>query len=729
MEAVLERILQISFSGSVIVLTVLVLRLVLRNAPRRMVCLLWMLAVLRLLVPFEIESRWSLQPEPVTILPPAQEETYFDSGTAPAPVTPEFLEDAVEYPLQRPVPEPGTEPIAVLPWVWLVGTTVLAAHGILSFRRLRCRVREAVILEEGVWICPGLDTAFVLGFFRPRVYLPVLPEAERALVLLHERQHIRRGDHWWKLAAYAAVSLHWFNPLAWVTYILMCRDMELACDQETVRGMDNTMRKAYSAALLNCAAKRSGIAACPVAFGEISVKERIKMVLNYKKPGFWVTVIALLAALAVGIFLLTSPKELTDLERCEQALKQWQGMENIQLHISTVNEGDYALNSWSEVDYWASGANAMKREILDTEGDQTIWDILWDGIQYRKFTWEENGEAAEIPWEENTDDVPWHLPWILTLDWDVWEITHLGTEETEKGRDVFLEAYRPGDDAYSMVFSFEGQALKQIRRTFSEVLVEEREKDGILASSSTQTFTLEETDRDDIEKQIQVVGGFVPELVWLYRELEALQASGSVHLVIDMEIDSNYDGWDTCRQEFLKSDRIWFRNFDYQSSAGPFTTSYLWYGAKLYATEHSDAGAVPNRPWEQIEDRGFGEINLLTRNWREFEVLDIQRKENGSAVITLQGDLTPTGDTTYHSKTYEFHLDPKGKLTTHICNYHASKYIREQGTQGTFEFRGKDTVHILNTPFQEIRARILEAVVEVKEAQSAAAKSGDSGNW
>ena len=295
MDSLFSHILKISLSGSVIVLAVLALRLILRRAPKRAVCLLWMLAVLRLLVPFEIQSDWSLQPEipAVTFTPPAQAE-YFDSGPVLGePVPPEYLEDAVEYPLQQdPVPEKSTEPVEILPWLWLAGVGVLAVHGLVSFRKLKRRVRDSVILEEGVWTCPGLDSAFVLGFFRPRVYLPVLPEEERELVLLHERCHIRRLDHWWKLAAYAAVSLHWVNPLAWVTYILMCRDMELACDQETVKTMDNAKRKAYSAALLRCAVKRSGIAACPVAFGEISVKERIKMVLNYKKPGFWVTVVA-----------------------------------------------------------------------------------------------------------------------------------------------------------------------------------------------------------------------------------------------------------------------------------------------------------------------------------------------------------------------------------------------------------------------------------------------------
>jgi len=932
MAAAFERILQISHSGSIIVLAVLALRLILRNAPKRAVCLLWMLAVLRLLVPFEIESDWSLQPEPMEFAPLAQVE-YFDSGTAPATVPPEFQKDAVEYPLQQPpVPEQKAEPIDLLPWVWLVGVAVLAAHGIVSFWRLKRRVRDSIILDEGVWVCPGLDTAFVLGFFRPRGYLPVLEAGERELVLLHERQHIRRGDHWWKLAGYAAVSIHWFNPLAWVTYVLMCRDMELACDQETVKGMDNARRKAYSAALLRCAARRSGIAACPVAFGEISVKERIKMVLNYKKPGFWVTVIALIAAVAVGVCLLTTPR--TDLERCERALKQWQEKECIHLHISTVNDGDYALNAWSEADYWASGANAMVREMIDSDGNQAHWKILWDGIPYSKFSWEVEGEPTESPWEKDTNSVPWHMPWILSMDWDVWEITHLRTEQTEKGMDVFLEAYRPGDDVYPMVFSFEGQELKRIRRTFSDVLVEEREKDGILASYSTQTFTLEKSDRADIEKQIEDVGGFVPELVWLYRELEELQVkecvhlamkcekdnayggwesqnqeflkwthnwywsfdmlsqygeicekrlwyggamygrtksnvdgvqqhpwqetegyydvpglltrdwrtfevldirqedggavitiqgdqsfnesvtfyslicefyldrdgkltkmvstyhigehidgvgdvetrgtntttildtsneeileriagiwrevkdeirtidipeelgqlyreleglqnSESVHLLIDMEIDSDYPGWKTCRQEFMRSGDRFYRNFDYQSAAGPYSTTYLQYGNAIYAREYSEAGVVPNREWERIQDRGFGELPLLNQDWTRFAVLDIEQLTDGSAIITMQGNLDSTGDTTYYEKTYEFHLDPRGILTKQIGTYHASKIISDGFAQGTFEVRGTDTVHILETAQEELTKRILEEVMDLLDYKGNTQKNGD----
>lgn len=708
MTAAFERILQISQSGSIIVLAVLALRLILRNAPKRAVCLLWMLAVLRLLVPFQIESDWSLQPEPVEFTPPAQ-VGFFNSGTAPAPVPPEFLEDAVEYPLQQPlVPEQKAEPIEVLPWVWLVGMAVLAAHGIVSFWRLKRRVRDSIIWEEGVWVCPGLDTAFVLGFFRPRVYLPVLDAGERELVLLHERQHIRRGDHWWKLTAYAAVSLHWFNPLAWVTYVLMCRDMELACDQETVKGMDNARRKAYSAALLSCAAKRSGIAACPVAFGEISVKERIKMVLNYKKPGFWVTFLALIAALAVGVCLLTTPR--TDLDRCERALRQWQEMDAWQFHESQSNVGELAENEWSVVDFWSSGGAHLKRFRYTEDGG--FWQQWMDGKTYVRDFASSDAEAEDLGWQVRESQEQEVIPWVMRLDWDELTIHHW--EAVDDGKTVLLTVDFPTLGAGTLGFHFDGEELRSVSRSFTQ------------PSSTVITGTIElvETEQEAIEEEMEHFG-IAPELVQLYSQLERLQSSDGIHLVIDQVLDSDYPGWETCRQEFLRSDDRFYRNFDYQSAAGPYTATYLQYGNAVYAREYSEAGVVPNREWQRIQDRGFGELPLLNQDWTRFTVLGIEQLTDGSAVITMQGNLDSIGDTTYYEKTYEFHLDTKGKLTKQIGTYHASKIISDGFAQGTFEVRGTDTVHILETAQEELTKRILEEVMDLLDYKGNTQKNGD----
>lgn len=718
MAAAFERILQISQSGSVIVLAVLALRLILRNAPRRAVCLLWMLAVLRLLVPFEIESDWSLQPEPVEFAPPAQVE-FFDSGTAPAPVPPEFLEDAVEYPLQQPpVPEQKAEPLDLLPWVWLVGVALLAAHGIVSFWRLKRRVRDSIILEEGVWVCHGLDTAFVLGFFRPRVYLPVLDAQERELVLLHERQHIRRGDHWWKLAAYAAVSLHWFNPLAWVTYFLMCRDMELACDQETVKGMDNARRKAYSAALLNCAAKRSGIAACPVAFGEISVKERIKMVLNYKKPGFWVTVIALIAAVAVGFFLLTSPK--TDLQRCERALERWQKMDAYKFRETQANSGDGALNDFYMSTYWSVDGVHLKGFSFGESLEH--WNQWKDGEGYAYESGSEDAEWVDEGWVKVELQEEETIPWVMKLDLDALSVRHV--EAAEDGKTVLVTAEHPSLGTINLTFCFDKDgALWSISRSFtSHFTVNGDETVSVVASS---IVALEETDRGKIQAEMDRFG-VKPELLQLYRQLEALQNAENVHLLIDMELDSDYPGWETCRQEFIRTDTgdRFYRNFDYQSAAGSYTTTYLKYGNAVYAREYSEAGVVPDREWERIQDRGFGELPLLNLDWTRFEVLQIAKQGNGSTVITLQGDLSPTADTTYYAKTYEFHLDPNGKLVEQIVNYHTRKNISDGFAQGTFELRGRDTVHILATPQEKLTEQILATAKELLDYTVADQKSG-----
>lgn len=503
MDAVFGRLLEISLSGSIIVLAVLILRLVLRRAPKRAVCLLWLIAVLRLLVPFEIESDWSLQPtvEPGIFVPAEEPEDYFSSGPVTETVPPEFLENAVTYPLQ-PLPEKKPELVDLLPWIWLTGVGILGIHGAGSYLRLKKRVRESVILEEGVWICPGLDTAFVLGFLRPRVYLPVLTGQERELVLLHERCHIRRLDHWWKLAAFAAVSIHWFNPLAWVTYGSLCRDMELACDQETVRDMDNAKRKAYSEALLRCAVRRHGIAACPVAFGEISVKERIKMVLNYKKPGFWVTAVALIAAIAVGICLLTSPKDLTELKKCEQGLKQWQQMQTYELHGSSSSVGDYALEQWSERTYLSlDGEHLMHHEYGEELG---YWKHWKDGAAYIHEYGSLDALWEDCGWQEGYFRESEIIHWAMALRWEDLTVHHC--ESADDGKTVQLAVEHPTLGPGTMHFCFdEDGTLRSISRTFTIG------NDEGLSSVCTDTVELRERDREWIE-QIYQQYGVDPEL-------------------------------------------------------------------------------------------------------------------------------------------------------------------------------------------------------------------------
>lgn len=318
------QVLDVSLSGSIVIAVILLLRLALKKAPKKYLCLLWLMVFLRLLIPFEIESSYSLQPriEPVTESQWIELEDYghilhpddpMETGMEEAPLIPEEpvsiqdigqdseVEVTVEYVINWYV---------MLPYLWLAGVMAMALYTAVSCLRLHRRVADSVILSEGVWVSGKLDTAFVLGIFRPRIYLNLgLTEAERELVLLHERCHIRRGDHLWKLLGFFSLAVHWFNPLVWAAYLLLCRDMEMACDEAVVRDMDISRRKEYSAALLSCATRSHAIAACPIAFGEVSVKHRIQKVLNYRKPGFWMILIALIAIAVVAVCFLTTPAE------------------------------------------------------------------------------------------------------------------------------------------------------------------------------------------------------------------------------------------------------------------------------------------------------------------------------------------------------------------------------------------------------------------------------------
>ena len=322
MGALFQNVLEASFHGGIVIVVVLLARLVLRKAPKKYICLLWLLAALRLLMPFEIESRLSLQPElnPVVqsgdVFVP-EEHPEVPAVTYPAspamPDSQEFPDDVVIVTTPNAVEKEEIRAVdytEIFSRVWLSVAAGMLVYSALSYLRLRRRVGDGVILSEGIWVSGRIDSPFVMGFFRPRIYLtPGLGEKEREYVLAHEKCHIRRGDQWWKLLGYITLAVHWFHPLVWLGYVLLCRDLEMACDEAVVKEMAVAERKAYSAALLACSARGHTIAACPVAFGEVSVKERIRNVLNYRKPKFWIVLIALTAIVVVAVCFLTTPPE------------------------------------------------------------------------------------------------------------------------------------------------------------------------------------------------------------------------------------------------------------------------------------------------------------------------------------------------------------------------------------------------------------------------------------
>ena len=331
MNTLFQNILTASFHGSIVILAVMLLRLALKKTPRKYICLLWLLAGLRLLMPFQIQSDLSLQPsaDPVAQVQqqinrsqsPAAPENFSPADLeVPSPVqTPEALPDIQSpvttvisstpshTPETTPEPDTGFDFLSVLPWFWFGIACCFGIYSLYTYLTLKLKVREAVKIPGG-WECDRIETAFILGFIRPNIYIPMgmTPEEQR-YILAHERTHLDKGDHWFKMVGFLALALHWFNPLVWAAYILLCKDIEIACDERVVQFMELEERKAYSAALLNCSSNRAHFAACPVAFGEVSVKERIKSVLSYKKPSFWISLVGVIAIVFVAVCLVTSP--------------------------------------------------------------------------------------------------------------------------------------------------------------------------------------------------------------------------------------------------------------------------------------------------------------------------------------------------------------------------------------------------------------------------------------
>ena len=315
MDKLFDTVLELSWQAGLIALAVMAVRLVLRKkASRRALCMLWALVALRLLLPVSltVESPVSLQAEeaPVSRAYHAMQEarTSVPEEAAPAPAESSGAAAAV-------VPtEPAAEPVTLrtfarwLPWIWVIGMGCMAAYMLLSFIWMRLTLRRAEHIRDNVYRCTQWSTPFVLGIIAPCIYVPEgVSEEDLPQVLAHERCHIRRWDHVVKPFAFLLLAVNWFNPVLWAAYVLLGRDMENACDEMALKNADAAQRAAYSRALVSCAAQPKMAAVCPLAFGEVAVKERVKNVLGYKKPAIWAAVILAAAAVVIGVCLLTKP--------------------------------------------------------------------------------------------------------------------------------------------------------------------------------------------------------------------------------------------------------------------------------------------------------------------------------------------------------------------------------------------------------------------------------------
>lgn len=311
MDDVFLKLVNLSISASWLILAVLVLRVVLKKAPKWVMPLLWGVVALRLVCLFSIESALSLIPSaetiPSEIVTETREPVLYEQATLDI-VTNPTLPSAAEVPVgvSRQQAQVDFNIYSVL---WLAGMAALLVHALVSAGKLKRKLATAILLRDNIYESEFVDSPFVFGVVKPNIYLPMhMDEETAAYVIAHERAHLARRDHWWKVLGYLVLALHWFNPLVWVAYILFCRDIELACDEKVVKGLDGAARADYSQALLSCAAPGRAVAACPLAFGEGNIKTRVKSALHYKKPAFWVAAAAVLAVVIVAVCFLTNPK-------------------------------------------------------------------------------------------------------------------------------------------------------------------------------------------------------------------------------------------------------------------------------------------------------------------------------------------------------------------------------------------------------------------------------------
>ena len=390
------KVVNMSISAGWLVLAVLALRLILKKAPKWVNVLLWGIVAVRLICPFTIESALSLIPSTETISPEIMMDWTPEISTGIEPL------DQVVNPVIStsfaPQGMASANPLQILIPVaanlWLLGVLILLIYTAISYLSLRHKLRTAVILRDNIFQCETVSSPFVLGVLKPKIYLPYSMDGNNLNhVVAHEQAHIKRKDHWWKPLGFLLLTVYWFNPLMWLAYILLCRDIELACDEKVIAELGNGQRADYTQALVTCSVNRRMIAACPLAFGEVDVKERVKSVMNYKKPAFWIVVVAVIACVVVAVCFLTDPE--TNPENLPT-------VEQVYLAISTKGK-DFGVGLKGQpresiVDYWGEPDNSA----VDSSSDAWILNGLGEVIVY----YDQSNHVADVEVRISDESTP-----------------------------------------------------------------------------------------------------------------------------------------------------------------------------------------------------------------------------------------------------------------------------------------------------------------------------------
>lgn len=399
MEALFLKLMNLSINAGWLVLVVMLVRVVFRRCPKWVFCLLWDIVALRLICPFTLESPFSLlpsaEPLPKEIIYTANPQIQSGITVIDNTINP-ILSDALAVPENTfPSANPSQIWSFILGCIWAIGCGLMLVYGFVSTLMLRRRLATATLLEKGIKQSEWIDTPIVFGFFRPTIYLPYhLSERDTTYVIAHEKAHIQRKDHLWKALGFLLLSVYWFHPLMWCAYLLFGKDVESACDEKVIRDMEKAEKQAYSMALLNCSTNRRQKLVYPLAFGEISVKERVSNVMNYKKPAFWVVVVAIVGCVAVAVGFLTSPKSNgttppytnseIDFDSEAQVPAKFRAEEALFYFFDGFSKGDYA----SMRDYCTEDFQQMYFHEEDVFGMKTaeIQEMVGEGLLDGSFS-------------------------------------------------------------------------------------------------------------------------------------------------------------------------------------------------------------------------------------------------------------------------------------------------------------------------------------------------------
>lgn len=415
MSAVFLKILNMSITASWLILAVIVSRPLLKKAPKWIVCLLWALVAIRLVCPFSFKSVLSLVPSSETI--PAnialQPEPAINSGIKIVnqtinPVIAESFTPSIGDSVN-----PLQIIISVMAMIWIAGVIIMLIYAFISWMHLKRTVSACVPVGEQILACDEVKTPFILGVFNPVIYVPFSMSGETLdYVIRHEKAHLQRHDHWWKPFGYLLLAVYWFNPLCWAAYILLCRDIEMACDEKVIRNMDKDNIAAYSQALLDCSFSRRTIAACPLAFGEVGVKERVKGVLNYRKPAFWIISLAVVACIGIAACLMTDPFSNKDLS---EKLSVSMDMAVAEHNRSSKSEGHFAAADYDIM-------------LVKQSGNETT---VYAWVLYEEYSF----DGKDVKLESGS-----HIPTAITFD--------TSNNSSDSSTYDLIEYWQPRDGSY-----------------------------------------------------------------------------------------------------------------------------------------------------------------------------------------------------------------------------------------------------------------------------------------